>query len=272
MSPPPVQSRKSTNLGLPSLVVSRPAAAMCAMCRVCIVFVWCVWCVWCVRIVCVTCQVTPRVEDPYQGSAAVRLAASLLHQLVDSGLHGRLCRGCVRAPKAREHRPRCVANARSTESRGRMHKPGRQARAQQTRQDTLRHARRRRRRAVVPKVDAQKSRLSEHTATGRLHQVRRNKFLEYPLWLERCHQSGALFSVAPPSRLPQSLSHGRSYPGRTPTACERRWLALAPCHVSRVHPEKQHVEQRSLRGKQRAHFHFEPSAPFCHRPCLRRAV
>ena len=27
MSPPPVQSRKSTNLGLPSLVVSRPAAA-----------------------------------------------------------------------------------------------------------------------------------------------------------------------------------------------------------------------------------------------------
>ena len=29
MSPPPVQSRKSTNLGLPSLVVSRPAAAMC---------------------------------------------------------------------------------------------------------------------------------------------------------------------------------------------------------------------------------------------------
>ena len=237
----------------------------------------CMVCMVCVHCVCVTCQITPRVEDPYQGSAAVRLAASLLHQLVDSGLHGRLCRGCVRAPKAREHRPRCVANARNTESWGRMHKPGRKARAQQTRQDTLRHA------PMlgvggdaVPKVDAQKSPLSEHTHHGASRTP--NTLLEYPLWLERCHQSGALFlsrsaiTLAPPSRLPQPLSHGRRYPSRTPTSGERRWPALAPCHVSRVHPEKQYVEQRSLRGKQRAHFHFEPSAPFCHRPCPRRAV
>ena len=44
MSPPPVQSRKSTNLGLPSLVVSRPAAARCMHGGVCMVS-WCVRCV-----------------------------------------------------------------------------------------------------------------------------------------------------------------------------------------------------------------------------------